>query len=67
VEFDITKIEDVSWNKEAFENLVLPSSHKTLLQSLVEAHRHKHGIDDFIRGKGQGLIVNLFGPPGVGT
>ena len=23
-------------------------------------------FDDFIRGKGQGLVINLFGPPGVG-
>ena len=23
-------------------------------------------FDDFVRGKGQGLVINLFGPPGVG-
>jgi SpoVK/Ycf46/Vps4 family AAA+-type ATPase len=66
VEFDVTKVEDVEWNTEAFEHLVLPTSHKNLLQSLVEAHHAELGFDDFIRGKGQGLVINLFGPPGVG-
>jgi hypothetical protein len=67
VEFDVTKVEDVDWNDEAFENLVLPQSNKTLLRALVDAHRHEHGFDDFIKGKGHGLVVNLFGPPGVGS
>jgi len=66
VEFNVEKIEDVEWNKDAFDNLVLPGERKNLLQSLVEAHRKEVGFDDFIRGKGHGLVVNLFGPPGVG-
>ena len=37
-----------------------------LLQSLVEAHNADSGFDDFIEGKGHGLVINLFGPPGVG-
>lgn len=47
-------------------NLVLPSNRKQLLQSLVEAHHQENGFDDFIKGKGHGLVINLFGPPGVG-
>lgn len=66
LEFDVTKVVDVAWNNEAFANLVLPTNHKSLLQSLVEAHHHELGFDDFIRGKGHGLVINLFGPPGVG-
>lgn len=49
-----------------FSNLVLPNDRKELLQSLVEAHHMELGFDDFIKGKGHGLVVNLFGPPGVG-
>jgi len=45
---------------------VLPSDRKTLLQSLVEAHNEEMVFDDFVKGKGRGLVVNLFGPPGVG-
>lgn len=66
MEFDITKIEPVSWNEDAFANLVLPDAHKSLLCSLIGTHHEKTGFDDFIRGKGAGLVVNLFGPPGVG-
>ncbi|KAF9482979.1 P-loop containing nucleoside triphosphate hydrolase protein [Pholiota conissans] len=66
LEFNVEKIEDVAWNKDAFENLVLPGERKHLLQSLVEAHHKEIGFDDFIKDKGHGLVVNLFGPPGVG-
>jgi len=66
VEFDVENIQDVEWNEDAFANLVLPSDRKHLLQSLVEAHHQELGFDDFIKGKGHGLVVNLFGPPGVG-
>ena len=66
VEFSVDKIQDIEWNDEAFDNLVLPHDHKYLLQSLVQAHHNEIGFDDFIKGKGHGLVVNLFGPPGVG-
>ncbi|KAF8587999.1 P-loop containing nucleoside triphosphate hydrolase protein [Ramaria rubella] len=66
LEFNVEKIEQIEWNEDAFSNLVLPSDRKTLLQSLVEAHNTEVGFDDFIKGKGRGLVVNLFGPPGVG-
>ncbi|KAJ3837895.1 P-loop containing nucleoside triphosphate hydrolase protein [Lentinula raphanica] len=66
LEFDVDKITDVDWNRDAFANLVLPEDRKDLLQSLVEAHHREVGFDDFIKGKGQGLVINLFGPPGVG-
>jgi hypothetical protein len=66
LEFSVEKIQDIEWNEEAFKNLVLPHDHKYLLQSLVQAHHNEIGFDDFIKGKGHGLVVNLFGPPGVG-
>ena len=63
VGFSVEKIQPVTWNTDAFSNLVLPNERKELLQSLVEAHHMELGFDDFIKGKGHG---NLFGPPGVG-
>jgi len=66
LEFNVQNIQDVAWNQDAFANLVIPSGRKSLLQSLVEAHHKGLGFDDFIKGKGQGLVINLFGPPGVG-
>ena len=59
-------VEEIKWNDEAFRNLVLPSGRKMLLQSLVEAHNADLGFDDFVQGKGHGLVINLYGPPGVG-
>ncbi|THG95113.1 hypothetical protein EW026_g6481 [Hermanssonia centrifuga] len=66
LEFNVDKISPIAWNDEAFHNLVLPPGRKTLLQSLVEAHNADLGFDDFVKGKGHGLVINLFGPPGVG-
>ncbi|KAG5637602.1 hypothetical protein H0H81_003994 [Sphagnurus paluster] len=59
LEFDVEKIEDVDWNQDAFANLVLPTDRKHLLQSLVEAHHREIGFDDFIKGKGHGLVINF--------
>jgi hypothetical protein len=67
VEFNVEMVQDVNWNEEAFANLVIPSGRKALLQSLVESHHKQLRFDDFIKGKGQGLVINLFGPPGVGV
>lgn len=66
VEFNVEKIKDIEWNQEAFANLVLPANRKDQLQSLVEAHTRDVGFDDFVPEKGQGLVINLFGTPGVG-
>ncbi|KAI0752500.1 P-loop containing nucleoside triphosphate hydrolase protein [Daedaleopsis nitida] len=66
LEFNIEHVQPIVWNDDAFENLVLPEDRKILLQSLVEAHNADSGFDDFIEGKGHGLVINLFGPPGVG-
>ena len=68
MEFSVDKITDIVWQDQAFANLVLPPAHKEMIHALVESHRgaeDKEGFDDFIAGKGKGLIINLFGPPGV--
>lgn len=66
VEFNVERISHVEWNDEAFENLILSEDRKDIVQALVEAHSRNTGFDDIIKGKGQGLIFNLFGPPGCG-
>ncbi|KAI0357755.1 P-loop containing nucleoside triphosphate hydrolase protein [Trametes cingulata] len=66
LEFNVQHIQPITWNEEAFQNLVLADDRKDLLRSLVDAHSVDLGFDDFVHGKGQGLIINLFGPPGVG-
>ncbi|EJF58309.1 P-loop containing nucleoside triphosphate hydrolase protein [Dichomitus squalens LYAD-421 SS1] len=66
LEFNVQLVTPITWNPETFEALVLPSDRKTLLRSLIESHDSDSNFDDFVRGKGQGLVINLFGPPGVG-
>ena len=65
--------------EEAFDDLVIKPEHKTLVQALVKMHARGTHIfgepspkaqeeykADIVRGKGQGLIILLHGPPGVG-
>jgi hypothetical protein len=66
VGLNVDKVQEIRWSQEAFSNLVLPDDRKEQLRSLVEAHSHEGGFDDFVEGKGQGLVINLFGNPGVG-
>ncbi|OSC99323.1 P-loop containing nucleoside triphosphate hydrolase protein [Trametes coccinea BRFM310] len=66
LELNVQHVQPIVWNEEAFDNLVLADDRKHLLRSLVDAHSVDLGFDDFVQGKGQGLIINLFGPPGVG-
>ncbi|PVI07506.1 P-loop containing nucleoside triphosphate hydrolase protein [Periconia macrospinosa] len=60
-----------------FDDLVIPTRYRNLLVALVDSHVSglQRGIEkkkkaptqvDIVRGKGQGLIVLLHGPPGAG-
>jgi hypothetical protein len=68
LEFSLSGIEEIKWNAEAFDSLVLPDRIKSNLKGLVSSHRFNAArtIDDVIQGKGKGLNVVLHGPPGVG-
>ncbi len=69
MEFSVDLIEEFEWNEEAYQNLVIPPNHKAVLTTLVEAHSTGPAskIDDFVKGKGMGLVINLYGNPGTGT
>ncbi|KAI5780006.1 P-loop containing nucleoside triphosphate hydrolase protein [Geopyxis carbonaria] len=63
----IDKVSDIVFNEDVFGKLVLPNDHKELVRVLVETHTsNKAKFDDFVEGKGQGLVAVLHGPPGVG-
>jgi SpoVK/Ycf46/Vps4 family AAA+-type ATPase len=65
--FSIDGIRDVVWNDDAFERLVLPSNSKELAWAFVENKAlERDSFDDFVESKGRGLIILMFGPPGVG-
>lgn len=66
----------ITWNKRAFQRLVLPKRTKDLVQALVMVRRGKSNTrenlrlagnrNDIITGKGNGLILLLHGGPGTG-
>ena len=64
---EIDKIREMEFNTTAFANLLLPPGQKEIIQSLVEVHLDKRSIsNDFIKGKSRGLVIMLYGVPGVG-
>ncbi len=68
MEFTLDFVQAFTWNPEAYENLVIPPGQKKILTTLVEAHSSETSaeIDDFVAGKGLGLVINLYGNPGTG-
>lgn len=69
VELTVDKITPITWNTKCFEELVLDSTTKKTVQALVSTHSKQKaddGFDDIVKGKGQGLVCVLHGPPGVG-
>jgi hypothetical protein len=68
LEFTVSGISDVVFNDKAFESLVLPENHKSIVKALVSSHAFQahRSIDDIISGKGRGLVAVLHGPPGTG-
>jgi hypothetical protein len=68
LEFSISGVHEIEWNDGAFESLVLPPNHKSIVKAQVCSHKFHAAqtIDDVIQGKGKGLVFVLHGPPGVG-
>ena len=65
-ELEVSRISDVTWNKEAFDNLGVEPFTKTIIKALVMQQLEKEKGTDVVAGKGQGLIVLLHGGPGTG-
>ncbi len=62
VEFEVDDISDIVWNPSSFANLAIPSQERQLVLALAKAHLGEtfdHTFDDFVAGKGQGLIMLL--------
>lgn len=57
----------VTWNKDAFNRLVIAPDTKEMLQAAITSHgAHNGPATDLIAGKGQGLLILLHGGPGTG-
>lgn len=59
-------ISHVEWNKRSFDQLVLDSRQKELIQAVILAHMGSLAATDVVEGKGEGLIMLLHGGPGTG-
>ncbi|KAF2676112.1 P-loop containing nucleoside triphosphate hydrolase protein [Lentithecium fluviatile CBS 122367] len=67
LQFFIPSITDITWNEDAFASLVAPQEQKDLILSFAESQiKNREQFDDFVQGKGKGIIMLLAGPPGVG-
>ncbi|KAK4454128.1 P-loop containing nucleoside triphosphate hydrolase protein [Podospora aff. communis PSN243] len=65
--FDIDSISDISFDSEAFGALMFPEEQKKQILSLVRVHEDDRlGFDDFVKGKGRGMVFLLYGDPGTG-
>jgi hypothetical protein len=65
--FFVNCVNDIEWQKDAFDRLVLPKNQKELILGFTESQRkYRESFDDVIEGKGRGMIILLCGPPGVG-
>ncbi|OAF56284.1 hypothetical protein VC83_06846 [Pseudogymnoascus destructans] len=69
LEFAVADISGISWNESLFNQLAIPYKSKKLIEALTTSQssgKTKYTFDDFVEGKGRGLIMLLYGPPGVG-
>ncbi|KAI0454590.1 P-loop containing nucleoside triphosphate hydrolase protein [Xylaria acuta] len=67
LEFFVDSVSEIVFNEDAFDSLVLPEGNKSLILAIAQAQvRNKDIFDDFIAGKGQGIIILLSGGPGIG-
>lgn len=65
--FFLHSVTDIVWNNQAFDSLVAPPEQKELILAFAQSQAmNKQNFDDFIQGKGRGIIMLLSGPPGVG-
>ena len=61
-EFAVSCIDDIQWSDLPFQSLVIPVKKKDMLQALVLPYKpgaEERPFDDFVEGKGKGLIILL--------
>jgi hypothetical protein len=62
VEFAGADISDIAWDQSSFDHLAIPAEQKRVIHVVSKAFLAKDssaGFDDFIKGKGRGLIFLL--------
>lgn len=65
--FHVEDVHKIEFDESAFHSLETNPVLKYTIRALVEIHSSSTSkFDDFIRGKGKGIIMPLEGPPGAG-
>ena len=64
---EIDSVRPIVWQHGIYDMLQIDAQQKEVVRGVVESH-HASSIafDDFIPGKGRGLVFLLYGPPGCG-
>lgn len=66
VRLKVSRISDVTWNKQAFDSLVIDEDTKQCVKALVSNQLTAEKATDLVYGKGNGLVILLHGGPGTG-
>ena len=59
MEFVVNNINNIKWNPLSFQNFAIPENWKKLIWALAVSHIKKVQFDNFVPGKGHGLIMLL--------
>ncbi|XTI91414.1 hypothetical protein V2W45_1333377 [Cenococcum geophilum] len=69
LEFTIANISDIKWGSSLFNNVRIPNEKKVTIWALTKSYLNWGSddfFDDFMQGKGRGLVLLLYGLPSVG-
>ncbi|KAG5806366.1 hypothetical protein H9Q74_009100 [Fusarium xylarioides] len=66
VKLEVDLLQEVTWNEEAFDLLVMERQTKELVEAVVTNHLGEDRDTDVIHGKGNGLFILLHGGPSTG-
>ncbi|KAM4063704.1 ATPase family associated with various cellular activities (AAA) domain-containing protein [Hirsutella rhossiliensis] len=65
--FPVDNLSNVEWNGNLLNSLVMEQSLRSIMYGLIKTHSAgTSNFDDFVKGKGKGIIGLLHGPPGSG-
>ncbi|KAK6849450.1 hypothetical protein PG995_013283 [Apiospora arundinis] len=62
----VDSIDEVEWQPDAWDSLILGEKEKLVLRSLVTSHQYSDRARDQMLQKGKGLVMLLHGAPGSG-
>ncbi|WPB05614.1 uncharacterized protein RHO25_010267 [Cercospora beticola] len=64
--FSTSDVSNITWRKDMLSSLVISAPVLTSMRQLIQSHSSRAPFDDFVPGKGQGLIGLFSGQPGLG-